>query len=645
MRPSAKSASQRPTTAPVAAPFEHRFRPRWSHAALIFLLALTYRGIYITEAARQPDFNVFYMDQEYHLGWARALASGNWTPPFDQLKDTPYFRAPLYPYFLALGLRVGGGTLAPRIIQIVIGALSCALAYAVATKCFGRPVGLLAGVLCSLYWVLAYFDAEFLLPVLLVCLLLAALLLLFLAAERRNIRLAAIAGLIFGLYAITRPNILVFYPFAWWWCLRTMQQPPRLRSLFTLLFALGCLLPPAAVTVRNRLVGGDWVVVASQGGVNFYIGNNPQSNGVQAVVPGTRQTWWGGFEDARNIAQQDLGRPLKPSEISRYWFARAFTYIHDQPGPWLKLTARKILAFIGDVELSNNEPYEARRARYYTLRAVPLSFAIVFALFLVGLPQLLWTRSYLSGLDPDEARLRARFASLLLQLMLIYSLSVIAFFVTGRYRVPLLPLFIMGAALTLVTLFRLVKARRPAPALVTVVVALALFAPLRPDYLGARRESRGFVQLTDAQDLLEAGHADAAVRLLEQIRADQSVRAPEVYRTLARAYLQRNRPNDKELLLQVALEGSRLYPQEPELLWYVALYHADTGRWAAAAEPIERYLALRPDDLRGLYLAFQASLRLGQTTEAAEHLSRAESLDPQHPLVPKMRSMLPPDHP
>ena len=152
------------------------FRPRWRYALIIFLLALGYRGIYLWEASKQPDFDVFYMDQEYHLGWAGSLASGEWAPPYDQLQGAPYFRAPLYAYFLAAWrIILGPDLLWPRILQIIIGAVSCALAYAVGTKCLGQRVGLLGGAGCALYWVLAYFDGEFLLPVLLVFLLLLAL--------------------------------------------------------------------------------------------------------------------------------------------------------------------------------------------------------------------------------------------------------------------------------------------------------------------------------------------------------------------------------------------------------------------------------------------------------------------------------------
>ena len=52
--------------------------------------------------------------------------------------------------------------------------------------------------------------------------------------------------------------------------------------------------------------------------------------------------------------------------------------------------------------------------------------------------------------------------ALILVVLLVYSLTVIAFFITGRYRVPLLPLFMMGVALTLVSVARLIRRRETA---------------------------------------------------------------------------------------------------------------------------------------------------------------------------------------
>lgn len=587
------------------------------------------------------------MDQEYHLEWARALATGAWAPPYDLLRGAPFFRAPLYPYFLAgLFSLFGANTVLVRVVQIVIGSASCALAYGVASRCFGQRVGVTAGVLCSVYWVLAYFDAELLLPVLLVFFALLGFLLVFIAVERRSPVLGAAAGLAFGLFSITRPNMLVFYPFAVIWLARVARSTAGRRpALLATLFAIGFALPPAAVTIRNRVVADDWVVVSSQGGVNFFIGNNPESDGMQAVVPGTRQTWWGGYEDTVRLAEEGAGRALRPSGVSAYWFGRAFAYVRESPASWLGLTLRKTLAFVGDPELPNNEPYEARRGRYRVFRAVPLSFGVLLGLFVLSIPLVAAPRRFGLPKAGEDRRARREFASILLQFAVIYAASIIGFFVTGRYRVPLIPLAAAGAGVTLVALWDLLRARRLAVAALLIAVAAAATGVLKVDYLGVREATRGFARLTEAQDRLDVGDLAGGIEALERILADGSVGGSEVPKALARAYVQRGAAGDGRALLRVAEEGLRRDPDDPELLWYATSGNFTAGNFEAADGLVRRYLAQKPDDIRALYVAAGVSHALGATDEARAYLSRAQAVDADHPLVVRMRELIAPGTP
>jgi 4-amino-4-deoxy-L-arabinose transferase-like glycosyltransferase len=618
------------------------YQPLWKHALIIFLVALAFRGAYLFEASRRPDFNLFYMDEEYHLEWAKGLATGVWNPPYDQIRDAPYFRAPLYPYFLAGLLRLSGGnTAVVRVIQIILGSLSCILAYMLATCLFGRRAGLVTGVLCSCYWVLAYFDTQLLLPVLLVFLLLAGMLAAFVAARSGSLPLAGLAGLAFGLYSVTRPNIVVFFPFLVWWTLSLRKrQQAGARRWFAVLLLIGMIVPPAVATIRNRVVGKNWVFIASQGGVNFYIGNNPQSDGMQAVVPGTRQTWWGGYEDTKAIAEKAAGRALKPSEVSDYWLRRAFEYIRDDPLDWARLTLRKIGAFVGDVELPNNEPYDAYRREFISLRAVPLGFALLFGLFLVSLPFQARIRKQARSEKGQGAAIRGGFITLTLVLAATYTLTVIAFFVTGRYRVPLIPFFAMGASVTAIGVYDLLVQRAFLKALATTAIAAAVVAALHTDYLGARRATQGFTALTMAQDHLDTGDVGGAITALEKIRREGSVRAAEVYLTLARAYIQRGSPQDRDAAFMVAEEGLKAYPTEPELLWYSAVGYASRQDWPMVKRRIASLLDLEPQNMRGIYLGFTAALETGDTTSAQGYLDRAIATQATDPLVGEMQDRL-----
>jgi hypothetical protein len=357
-------------------------------------------------------------------------------------------------------------------------------------------------------------------------------------------------------------------------------------------------------------------------------------------VPGTRQTWWGGYEDTVAIAEGAAGRPLKPSEVSRYWFGRAFTYIRQEPAEWLRLTLRKALAFVGGVELPNNEPYEARRAEYWSLRLVPLGFGLIFGLALMAVPLRWWRGVRPAGAADADDSLRRGFIRLMLAFVLVYSLSVVAFFVTGRYRVPLIPFVIMGSAVTLSGIGALLAERRVLAALGVAAGCAVLVAALKVDYFGVRQATRGFAELTDGQDRLAIGDLDGAIAGLEKVRARGSVQAPELYTTLVRAYFERNRPGDMPAIAVVVREGLSLYPDDVDLMWYAVLCAATPGNEAEFPRALERYLSHRPDDVRALLLAFRASLLQGRLTEARRFLSRVEAAKPDHPLLAKMREQL-----
>ncbi|UCF79859.1 MAG: glycosyltransferase family 39 protein [Candidatus Eiseniibacteriota bacterium] len=534
---------------------------------------------------------------------------------------------------------VGGSTVIARMLQVVLGSLSCALAYGIGAKCYGQRVGIVTGLLCALYWVLAYFDAQFLQPVLLIFLLLVGFLFLFTSAERGDPRRAGLGGLAFGLYSITRPEILLFFPLALWWAYRIARSLPRsVGRWFLILLLLGLAAPPALVALRNSFVGRDWVIIASPGGVNFYIGNNPESNGMQAVVPGTRATWWGGYEDTRAIAERASGRSLKPSEVSDYWFRRGVTFIRERPSEWLVLTLRKAALFIGNVEIPNNEPYEAQRRSYWSLRSIPLGFGVLFALFLVSLPHALTRRSKAPRGGEDD--LRRGFMKLILQCVLVYSLVVVAFFVTGRFRVPLVPLIAVGAAATLVRLVDFFRRRRFPVAGAMLAAAVLITGTLNADYFSVRRATRGFVEYTSALDALESGDTDTAISRLEAIRRSGVIRTPEVYLALARAYIARDGPRDRVAVLEVAEDGLRFFPDEAELLWYSCLGHLVAKNLDNSRTRIEHYLTLRPNDVRALRIAFSVAMAQGRLADARAFLSRAEMVDPANPLVGQMRREL-----
>ena len=87
--------------------------PGWAAPASVILLAFALRVIYVLQqGAANPLFDAPVLEPRYYVEWARALASGQ---PY---YEGPFFRAPLYPWFLGILFALfGEGYLLPRLVQ------------------------------------------------------------------------------------------------------------------------------------------------------------------------------------------------------------------------------------------------------------------------------------------------------------------------------------------------------------------------------------------------------------------------------------------------------------------------------------------------------------------------------------------------
>ena len=433
---------------------------RWEWLALgaILLLGLALRVAYLRELAASPAFDRPVVDPAFHDYWARALVSGDWTPPpgqgDPQVPTTPYLRPPGYPHFLALIYALTGPSyLTPRIAQLLLGLANVVLAYALARRSFGLGVGIVAALLVSTYWILIYCEGQFQEPTLLIALLLAALCLLAGCVERAGLGRVFATGVLLGLAALVRPNALLLVPAAalWvWWVVRSSRNGRRAAGAAVAL-AVGSALAIAPATIRNYRVALDFVLISANSGVNLFIGNNPHARGLYLRhVPG--YCYFDNCFDYPALvrtAEEKVGRPLKYSEVSDYFAGEARRFIREQPGAFLKLTLRRAALFWTPAEISHNEVLDCEREFSPTLGHIPGGFREVLALTLLGVLRLvLDARSGQRSGPParEWSRTTPAAAVLLGGAILVYFLSYLLFFETALYRAPLIPLLLIFAA-------------------------------------------------------------------------------------------------------------------------------------------------------------------------------------------------------
>jgi len=342
-----------------------------------------------------------------------------------------------------------------------MGTLSCGLVFLLGRRYFGRVVGTAAGLVAATYWYFLYFEGELLIVSLIILLDLIFLWLFVRAYESKSLPGYMASGFVLGISALARPNILLFGIVACVWVLGTEIRQWRGALLRTSLFGALCLVPILPITVRNAVEGDDFVLISSQGGVNFYIGNNPESDGTTAIVPGTRPGWWDGYYDAIAIANQSEGRELKPSEVSQFFFGESLEYITQNPKSWLSLMWKKMGFLWKSAELTNNKPIKFFAEKYAPItRGLPIGFGLVGPLALLGLALCLG---------------QARRTFPLWGFAVVYSVSIWLFFVCTRFKMPMMPVLIILACASVQWLIVAWRNRRYVPATLGALALVPLF--------------------------------------------------------------------------------------------------------------------------------------------------------------------------
>jgi len=241
-----------------------------------------------------------------------------------------------------------------------------------------------------------------------------------------------LTGVMIGLAAITRPLMLGLAPlFVLWLLFRSDRS--RTGLVPALILAGAIIVTIAPVTLRNLLAADDFVIVSSSGGINFYIGNNTEADGLSAAMPPPLGSSWQ-IAEIRLMAEEDMGSRLKSSEVSAYWFKRGLDWIFNDPVGFIRLYIKKMYFLFNKAEISNNRNIDHFFQRHRILDIIPLNFAIVFVLALTGIVMNLFDRRW------GEA------SGFILSFTVLYALIIALFFINARFRLPILPyLFIFAS--------------------------------------------------------------------------------------------------------------------------------------------------------------------------------------------------------
>jgi 4-amino-4-deoxy-L-arabinose transferase-like glycosyltransferase len=396
---------------------------------------------------------------------------------------------------------------------MVLSVASVGLLFALASRIASRTAARIAAACAAVYGPFVYYSASILYPTLRVFLSIALLLGLWEAARRKSLRVTFLAGTILGIYALGRANILLFAPAAFAWLVAAWGHPERpslsrrpgaWRAGLVLTGATILFILPATF---HNLRTGDPTLITTNGGLNFYIGNGPMASGghetpvldweredgtVERIVADLHQD-----VECRTEAEHALGRSLTYTEVSSFWMGATWKFIREHPSVSFSRLAMKASHFWSTYEIPQIEHFGYFRQFSIPLKGPVLTFLLIGPLSVVGM-----------ALGLREAR---RWL-LLYAFVVVYSTSIILFFVLARYRLPVLPALLVFAGYATAEMVRAVRERRIGFVVVCTAAALVTGYLMQANFYRVD-ESKGIAQILYRHGIVEdsRGNFEAAI--------------------------------------------------------------------------------------------------------------------------------------
>lgn len=363
-------------------------------------------------------------DMATYIEIARNILQG-------KLPETFYYQPLYYSLFLPFCYLSGvsAGPAITAFLQGVLGGVTIFLAGKCAMRISGRIAGITAALLTAFSAILIYFTAYALLEILQAFFLILLFDLSLISLSRPNWKNWSMTGFVLALSMLTRGNTLFLLPvilFALF--LRKSELFPRKKKfLYAALFLLFTFLPQLPFAAYNTYKIGHISGPSTAGGAVLALGNNPEAAPAGLEIPHT-PSWqeWMKKEKSISIPRRILDHALK------------------NPGAYLELKCKQFLLFWSQEDHGNNITEEYNAVKSPLMRTWHfLPTGVICALALASLFAGFYHRFYM----------RKKAFMLLAMFLFMYALSVTAFYILARFRLPVLPLMCIASGVFLGRLF------------------------------------------------------------------------------------------------------------------------------------------------------------------------------------------------
>jgi len=292
---------------------------------LIFLLAFIVRFIFVLQSDEIPLSDASVYDR-----LALSIAKGE---GYVNTDGTPHsFYPPFYPFFLSIIYKIFGHSYgAVRVVQSVIGALSCMLIYLIGKRIYSNAAGLIASFVSIGYFPFIK-SAELLLTELIFTFLLL-LIILYLLKIQESLRFkdCVILGILLGISLLTK-SVMLFFPLfivPVFFYMRRYDYSTVFKKYMAVLCFFGLLM--VSWGIRNFNIFHRFAPVTTQTGIGFYSSYRPP-DGI-----------FGRLATAEDPVIREAGRIKDPVLKSNFLIKKTLEFIINHPKEVAVLELKKIL--------------------------------------------------------------------------------------------------------------------------------------------------------------------------------------------------------------------------------------------------------------------------------------------------------------
>lgn len=423
----------------------------------IFLFGLALRVAFFAIMREYPLLYLQSLDESYYLEFGKRIASG-----ISAVDGNSFFMDPLYGYFLGfIFLLFGDNLTVLRLIQILLDSFNIVIVYFIGCKAWDKKAGTVAGLVWSVYVVSFYYTLLVLKVTVAVTGVLLFTLLLLTVSEKNRKTGWFITGLAAGILTYVRANFILLIPFSImvYWIVNRPKTGHFIKN--SVIFLAGATILFSSNAVHNYFVTGSASVLISSSGRILYCCNNPDNvAGIYDVPAFSRSHPEETEKDFHAEAERRLDKKLSPAEVSRYWRTETFRALKDNIHIIPQLFFNKLKWTIANYEIPMNQSY-ALAADFAGTAKVPFpNYAFVFALGVPGLA---------AGI-----LLKKRAGWMLVPVLSIIT-TLMIFYVSSRFRMPMVPFFAIGTGIYISLVFNRIRQKQWPKVLLLIVISLLLF--------------------------------------------------------------------------------------------------------------------------------------------------------------------------